>query len=126
MPSRMDTRARPSSPIRSLPYQAVLLALGLVAAGLLFTELVDIFLLVVMTAIAALPLAAGATRLQRLRVPRPLRGAACALLGLGALGLVLAFIVPPFVNQVDTFIHDLPVTLARFEHTLNHDFGLRP
>jgi predicted PurR-regulated permease PerM len=115
-----------SRPSPSLPYRAVLLALALVALGILFKQMVDIFLLVVMTTIVALPIAAGATRLQRIGVPRALGAVICLLAILGFLALVIAFVVPPFVDQVKAFVAQLPQTLQRVERTVNHDFGLKP
>lgn len=111
---------------RALPYRAVLLALGLIAAGLLFTQLIDLVLLVIMTVIIALPLAAGASRLQRIGVPRPIGAILCLLAGLAGVGTIIAFVVPPFVDQVGTFVQQLPDTITRFEHALNHAFGLKP
>jgi hypothetical protein len=59
----------------SLAYRAVLLALGLVATGLLFKQLVDLLLLLAITVIIAVLIAAGADWLHRFRVPRALGGA---------------------------------------------------
>ncbi|HWE34765.1 MAG TPA: AI-2E family transporter [Solirubrobacteraceae bacterium] len=110
----------------SLPYRAVLLALGLVALGILFKQTIDIFLLVVMTTIVALPIAAGATRLQRIGVPRALGAVISLLVILGFFALVIAFVVPPFVDQIKAFVQQLPTTLQRVERTVNRDFGLKP
>jgi predicted PurR-regulated permease PerM len=115
-----------ASPFSAVPYRAVLLALALVGAGLLFTQLVDLVLLVIITIIIALPLAAGATRLQRFGVPRALGAILCLLVGLGVVGTVIAFVVPPFVDQVVAFVGQLPDTITHFEHSLNHAFGLKP
>jgi predicted PurR-regulated permease PerM len=109
-----------------LPYRAVLLALALLGAGLLFEQLVDLLLLVMMAVILALPLAASATWLEHLRVPRVL-GAMSALAAAGALlAVVVIFVVPRFVAQVNAFISELPATGRHFERVLNHTFGLRP
>lgn len=104
----------------------MLLALSLIALGLLFTQLVDLILLVIVTIIIALPLAAGATQLRRLGVPRPLGAILCLLVGLGAVSAVIAFVVPPFIDQVVAFVKQLPQTVTHFEHALNHAFGLKP
>lgn len=109
-----------------LAYRAVLLALGLLAAGLLFKQLTQLMLLVVIAVIIALPMAASARKLARLHVPRPL-GALLALLTGGALiGGILYFAIPAFVDQVNAYVTALPDTVAHFERSLNHTFGLRP
>ena len=51
-------------------YRAVLLAAVLLVLGLLFQQLATLLLAVLMTVIIAIPLSAGATRLERRRVPR--------------------------------------------------------
>jgi predicted PurR-regulated permease PerM len=83
-------------------------------------------LLVIVTAIVALPLAAGATRLERLGVPRTIGAMLCLLTGLAVLGTVIALVVPPFVDQVVAFVNQLPATISRFEHSINDAFGLKP
>jgi predicted PurR-regulated permease PerM len=89
-------------------YRAVLLAAGLVVAGLAFRQLITLLLAVVMTIIVAIPLAAFATRLERWRVPRPLG----VLLGLLLAGLALAgilfLVIPSFVDEVNHLIDALP------------------
>jgi predicted PurR-regulated permease PerM len=106
-------------------YRAVVLALGLVAAGLLFEELVQIVMLVTIAVVVAVPLAACATWLRRFHIPRAL-GAVLSLLAAGAVaGLLLAFVVPTFVTQVNDFVNQLPSTVAQLERQLNHLLGLR-
>ncbi len=106
-------------------YRAVLLALGLLAGGLLFEELVQIVMLVTIALVIAVPLAASATWLSRWRVPRAL-GAVLSLLAGGAVtAILLAFVVPTFVSQANDFINQLPSTAAHLERSLNHLLGLR-
>jgi predicted PurR-regulated permease PerM len=106
-------------------YRAVLLALGLVAAGLLFEELVQIVMLVTIAVVIAVPLAASATWLTRWRVPRPVGAVVAALSGGAVTAALLAFVVPTFVNQVNDFIAQLPTTVAHLERSVNHLLGLR-
>jgi predicted PurR-regulated permease PerM len=89
-------------------YRAVLLAAGLLLFGLLFRQLVTLLLAILITIIVAIPLAAAATRLQRRGLPRAL-GALAALLG-GVLGLSLLIylLIPPFIDQSDEFVADVP------------------
>lgn len=110
----------------SLAYRAVLLALGLVAVGLLFEQLVDLLLLLAITIIIALPIAAGASWLARFCVPRALGAVISMLVGVGVLVLIVVLVVPPFVDQVDSFVKTLPSTINRVEHSVNHTFGLKP
>ncbi len=104
----------------------MLLAFVLVAAGLLFKQLADLLLLLAITIIVALPIAAGATRLERLGVPRVLGAVVSMVFGLGIVALLLWLLVPVFVHQVNDFANHLPTSLARIERKVNHTFGLKP
>ncbi len=108
-----------------IAYRAVLLALGLLAAGLLFEQLVQIVMLVTIAVVVAVPLAASATWLRRWHVPRAVGAVLSLLAGAAVAGLLLAFVVPTFVSQVNDFIAQLPTTAAHFERTINHVLGLR-
>ena len=105
-------------------YKAVLLAVGLFAAGLLFGQLSQLVILVVVAVVLAVPLAASANWLRRWHVPRPLGVILSALAGAAAAGLLLAFVVPTFVNQVNDFVAQLPSNVSRVESTVNHLLGL--
>lgn len=109
-----------------LPYRAVVLVVVLVAGGLLFEQLVDLVLLLMITVIVALPIEASASWLQRFGVPRAVGALVSLLLGLGLVSLVLALIIPPFVHQVSSFATELPGATKRIEHSVNHTFGLKP
>ncbi len=109
-----------------VPYRAVLLALGLLAGALLFEQLVDLLLMVMISVVIALPIAAGATRLERLHIPRALGAILMLAAGVGLVALVLVFVVPAFIEQVDGFVAQLPNTVTHLEHAANHAFGLRP
>ena len=102
-----------------LPYRAVVLAAVLIAVGLLFEQLVTLLLAVVVAVIIGLPIAAGATWLQRWRIPRPLGAILCLLAGVGALGGLLALIIPQFVDQARSFANQLPGFVAHAEHYLH-------
>jgi predicted PurR-regulated permease PerM len=89
-------------------YRAVLLAAALLVLGLVFRHLVTLLLAVLTTVIIAIPLAAAADRLERRGVPRHL-GALLALLGgVLAIGIVIALLIPPFTDQTDQFVEDVP------------------
>jgi predicted PurR-regulated permease PerM len=106
-------------------YRAVLLALGLLAGGLLFEELVQIVMLVTIAVVIAVPLAASANWLRRWRVPRALGAVLSLLAGSAVAAALLAFVVPTFVNQLNDFINRLPSTAAHLERSVNHLLGLR-
>src|SRR5512132_2880636 len=110
----MDDRELKISPAH-VAYRAVFLAAGLLLFGLLFRQLVTLLLAMLMTIVIAIPLAAAAKRLERYRIPRP-AGALMALLGgVGALALVIYLLIPPFVDQTNQFVDDVPSIVKDLE-----------
>jgi predicted PurR-regulated permease PerM len=98
-------------------YRAVLLAAGLLLFGLLFRQLVTLLLAILITIVVAIPLAAAATRFERRGLPRPV-GALIALLGgIAVLGLLIFLLIPPFVDQTDQFVKDVPRIVDDLENT---------
>src|SRR5215213_7083361 len=96
-------------------YRAVLLAAALLLFGLLFRQLVTLLLAILVTVIIAIPLDAAARRLERYRIPRPV-GALLALLGgIGVLALVIYLLIPPFVDQTNEFVDDVPAMVKDLE-----------
>ena len=89
-------------------YKAVLLAFGLVIAGMIFQALASLVLGVLIVAIIATPLSAFADMLQRRRVPRAIGATLGLLLGLAALAGLVALIVPVFTREVNRFAASLP------------------
>src|ERR671914_2870749 len=89
-------------------YRAVLLAAALLVFGLIFRQMVTLLLAVLLAVIIAIPLAAAADCLERRGIPRHI-GALLALLG-GVLvvGVVIALLIPPFTDQTDQFVEDVP------------------
>lgn len=107
-------------------YRAVLLAAGLLLVGLLFRQLVTLMLAVLVTVIVAIALSAAAARLERLHIPRPV-GALLALLGgLAALTLFFYLLIPPFVQELNEFVDDVPGIIADLERELEQATGLEP
>ena len=76
--------------------------------GLLFRQLVTLLLAILITIIVSIPLAAAATRLQRRGVPRPIGALAALLGGVLAVSLLIYLLIPPFVDQSDEFVEDVP------------------
>jgi predicted PurR-regulated permease PerM len=107
-------------------YRAVLLAFGLVVAGLVFEQLVTLVLAVLIVVIIATPLSAFASLLQRVRVPRAIGAVLGLLLGLGALGGLIALIVPVFNHEINAFTNSLPSIVDEFRRRLGHLTGTSP
>ncbi|HEX6117373.1 MAG TPA: AI-2E family transporter [Solirubrobacterales bacterium] len=97
------------------PYKVVILGFALLAAGLLFRELVTLIVAILMTVLIAIPLAATATRLERVGIPRFLGALAGLLIGFGVLAAVFALIIPPFVDEVERFADEVPTIVQDLE-----------
>lgn len=107
-------------------YRTVLLAFGLVVAGLIFRELATLVLGVLIVVVLAIPLSSFADGLGRFRVPRPLAVLIGLLLGLGALGALISQLVPVFSHEVNQFAATLPATIDSLRHKLGHLTGTSP
>jgi predicted PurR-regulated permease PerM len=107
-------------------YKAVALAAALLVLGLLFQQLVTLMLAVLMTVIIAIPLSAGATRLERGGLPRALGALITLLGGIAVLAGVIALIIPTFVDQVNKFVDDVPTIVDDLEQTVGDITGDRP
>jgi predicted PurR-regulated permease PerM len=107
-------------------YRAVLLAGVLLVLGLLFQQLATLLLAVLMTVILAIPLSAGATKLERRGIPRPLGAFATLLLGVAVLAGVLALIIPTFVHETNDFVDQVPGLVDDLEKTVGSVTGDRP
>jgi predicted PurR-regulated permease PerM len=105
---------------QAIAYRAVLLAAGLLVLGLLFRQLVTLMVAVLMTVLIAIPLSAFASWLERRGVPRVF-GALIGLLILILVGAgLIALLIPPFVDQVEEFVDDVPGIAANLEDYI-HD-----
>ena len=107
-------------------YKAVALAAALLVLGLLFRQLATLLLAVLMTVIIAIPLSAGATRLQRHGVPRAAGALLTLLTGLAILAGILALIIPTFIDQANEFVDDVPAIVHDLEETVGDITGNRP
>ncbi len=107
-------------------YRAVLLAAGLLLFGLLFRQLTTLMLAVLVTIVIAIPLSAAATRLERYHLPRAV-GALLALFGgIAALALVIYLLIPPFVDQTNQFVDDVPGIVRDLEGRVGDVIGSEP
>lgn len=107
-------------------YRAVLLAGVLLVLGLLFRQLATLLLAVLMTVIIAIPLSAGATKLERHGVPRPVGALASLLLGVAVVAGILALIIPTFVHETNQFVDQVPGIVTDLEKTVGNVTGDRP
>lgn len=117
----------PESRITSgVVYRAVLLAFGLVVAGLIFRQLITLVLGVMVVVIIAAPLSAWATFMQRYRIPRSVSAPVALLLGLAAIGGLVALIVPVFSHEINQFATSLPSIVDSASRRLGHLTGTSP
>ena len=111
--------AREFSPLT----RAVLLAAGLLVAGLVFQELVTLLVAILITVLVAIPLSAMADRLEPRRVPRWLGALVGLLIGLGVVIGLLALVIPSFVDQTEEFVDQVPATVDSLRERLNDAGG---
>jgi predicted PurR-regulated permease PerM len=106
--------------------RAVLLAFALVVLGLLFEQLVTLIVAILMTVLIAIPLSAVATRLERFRIPRAIGALIGLLVGLGALGGILALVIPAFVDEIRSFADQAPAIFDALKTKIAHASGDQP
>jgi predicted PurR-regulated permease PerM len=82
---------------------------------LLFRQLVTLLLAILVTVILAIPLAAAAERLERYKIPRAAGALITLLGGIGVLVLVIYLLIPPFVDQTNEFVDDVPTIVKDLE-----------
>ena len=107
-------------------YRAVLLAAGLIVFGLLFQKLITLLVAILVTVIISIPLALVADRLQERRIPRPIGAFAALFTGLAVLAGVIALIVPPFIDQAEEFVDEVPATVQDLEELIGDIIGADP
>ena len=107
-------------------YRTVLLAFGLVVLGLIFRQLIDLVLAVLIVAIIATPLSAFADLLQRVGVPRGLGAPLGLLLGLAALAGLIYSVVPAFSHQINQFANSLPTIVDHLRQRFSKLTGTSP
>jgi predicted PurR-regulated permease PerM len=107
-------------------YRAVVLAGVLLVLGLLFRQLATLMLAVLMTVIIAIPLSAGATRLEKRGIPRPLGALMTLLAGVLVIAGIIAAILPTFIDQTNAFVDQVPGFVDDLEQTVADITGNRP
>lgn len=109
-----------------IAYRAVLLAFGLVVAGLLFRQIATLLIAILMTVLIAIPVSALAVRLERLRVPRPMGALVGLLAGVGFFVGVLILVIPSLADETTTFVDQIPSIVGSLEGTLRDLTGAQP
>jgi predicted PurR-regulated permease PerM len=107
-------------------YRAVLLAFGLVVAGLVFKQLVTLALAVLIVVIISLPLAGLADFLARFRVPRAVGVVIGLVIGIGLLVILINAVIPAFTHEINQFVNSLPGIVDSLRHRLGSLTGNSP
>lgn len=107
-------------------YKAVLLAFGLVVAGLVFQQLVSLILAMMIVVIVAIPLAAFASLLERFRIPRGVGVLVGLLIGLGLVALLVWAVIPVFTHEINKFVNSLPRIVDALRHRIGAITGNSP
>jgi predicted PurR-regulated permease PerM len=94
--------------IERVAFRTVLLVAALVLLGLAFQQLITLFIAVLATVLVAILLDAGATRLERRRIPRPAGALLTLLAGIAVFGVILLLVIPPFVEETNNFVDNVP------------------
>jgi predicted PurR-regulated permease PerM len=94
--------------IERVAFRTVLLVAALVLLFLAFQQLITLFIAVVATVLVAILLDAGAQRLERRRIPRPLGALLTLLAGLAVFAAILVLVIPPFVDETNNFVNNVP------------------
>ena len=94
--------------IERVAFRTVLLVAALVLAALTFHALITLAIAVLATVLIAIVLDAGARRFERRRIPRKIGAALTLLFALGIVALILWLVIPPFADQTNRFVNNVP------------------
>jgi predicted PurR-regulated permease PerM len=94
--------------IERVAFRTVLLVAALVLFGLAFQQLITIFIAVLATVLVAIVLDSAASGLERHGVPRPLGALFALLAGVAIFVAILVAVIPPFVDETDKFVNNVP------------------
>ena len=122
----MDSMRTQQHASGAVAYRAVLLAAGLLVFGLLFQQLLTLLLAVLITVIIAIALASAAAKLERLAVPRPVGALVALLTGLSVLAGLVALLIPPFVDQTNAFVDNVPGIVDDLSAQVHDVTGAKP
>ena len=110
----------------AVAYRAVVLAAALLVFGLLFQQLLTLLLAVLITVIIAIALASVAAKLERVAVPRPVGALVALLAGLSVIAGIFALIIPPFIDQTNAFVDDVPGIVDELRDRVHDLTGAKP
>ena len=88
--------------------------------------MVTLLIAVLVTVILSIPLALLADRLEARGVPRPVGALAGLLLGVGILAVLIALVVPRFIDQTEEFVDSVPATAEDLEALVGDLVGANP
>lgn len=94
--------------IERVAYRTVLLVAALVLVGLAFQQLATLAVAVLATVLVAILLDSAATRLERRHVPRAIGALLALLTGVAIFAAILIAIIPPFVDETNQFVDNVP------------------
>jgi predicted PurR-regulated permease PerM len=94
--------------IERVAYRTVLLVAALVLIFLAFQQLITLAVAVLATVLVAILLDAAASRLERQHIPRPVGALIALLAGVAVFAAILVMIIPPFVDETDQFVNNVP------------------
>jgi predicted PurR-regulated permease PerM len=94
--------------IERVAFRTVLLVAALVLFGLAFQQLITLFIAVLATVLLAILLDAAASRLERMGIPRQLGALMALLAGVAVFAAILMAIIPPFVDETNKFVNNVP------------------
>jgi predicted PurR-regulated permease PerM len=94
--------------IERVAFRTVLLVAALVLVFLAFQQLITLFIAVLATVLVAILLDSAASRLERRGIPRPLGALLALLAGLAVFAAILVAIIPPFVDETNKFVNNVP------------------
>jgi predicted PurR-regulated permease PerM len=114
------------SELRSTAYRAILLAAALIVGALLFQQLLTLLLAVLITVIIAIAVSAFAARLERIGVPRAIGALLTMLAGIAVIVGIFALIIPPFVDQFNEFVDDVPGIVDDLRDQVHDVTGAEP
>ena len=94
--------------IERVAFRTVLLVAALVLFGLAFQQLITLFIAVLATVLVAILLDSAASRMERHGIPRPLGALMALLAGVAIFAAILVAIIPPFVDETNKFVNNVP------------------
>jgi len=94
--------------IERVAFRTVLLVAALVLFFLAFQQLITLLIAVLATVLVAILLDAGASRLERRGIRRPLGALMTLLAGVAVFAAILVLVIPPFVDETNKFVNNVP------------------